>query len=64
MVKTWRSRIRSISRRPLDIAFVVIFLLPIFILAMTYDRRPVRERGTWHILLTPCRCGVHGFEDV
>ncbi len=42
----------NLQTGPLDIAFVVIFLLPIFILAMTYDLlSSERERGTLAMIL-------------
>ncbi|MCK6372363.1 MAG: DUF3526 domain-containing protein, partial [Gammaproteobacteria bacterium] len=42
----------NLQTGPLDVAFVVIFLLPIFILAMTYDLlSSERERGTLAMIL-------------
>ncbi len=42
----------NLQAGPLDIAFVVIFLLPIFILAMTYDLlSSEKERGTLSMIL-------------
>lgn len=42
----------NLQTGPLDVAFVVIFLLPIFILAMTYDLlSSEKERGTLAMIL-------------
>lgn len=51
----------NLQTGPFDIAFVVIFLLPIFILAMTYDLlSSEKERGTLAMILAHRRAGHLG----